>query len=366
MTPLPFYKPKFYRHLNHLIINGFYARDLDADDHAFIDHVRERGTVGCGSLANFEITDPGYDPVWRPPVRPEEANYWYAPYGVEPGVARRSGQEKRHEDSKAQQAAREQSAAIRRARLAHRLQERAATEAEWRREHEQWEKWQAELAAERQQRLKQTMRADMEWERANPVRARRERHGFDEYGEPPDRYSRVGRHYVPHWKREERAQQEDAREKEAQEQRTTRHRKMRAKSEKLLHRTRAANAAAEAEAAKQAVAASFSPVWEIEWQNDQAATFRRRQAAQTAALEREQEQRAARLQELQEETVARAEADRLKGQIMLIIRGTAPRVWEVEDLMVATYCSDRDLMVRCCEEIMRAGLIRKADVPERS
>ena len=50
-----FYRRTFERHLHHLAISDFYARELDADDHAFLEKVKIRG------IANGEL--PGYNAV---------------------------------------------------------------------------------------------------------------------------------------------------------------------------------------------------------------------------------------------------------------------------------------------------------------
>jgi hypothetical protein len=382
--------------MHSLVVNGFFARELDADDVNFIEHVRERGNVACGSLAHPELTVSASDQVWRPPARDEEFDYWQEPYGVEPGVDRRPGAQKRHEDRQAQQAGRELYRALQRARYTKKMEERAATEAELQREQKDWEKRQADLRTESLRRLVRERQADLEWERANPLRARRGRYWEEELPEAR-KFTRAGRHYVPQWKREE-----------AQEKRTARHRKERAKSLKLLKRRNGAEQAAQAAEEKRmadaiamqaarvaereawaaakakriaeqsaptppipAVTAVFEQPWMIEWQNQNAATLARRQKAQAEALLREQEQRAARQQELEEEAathqpdpsanIERAQAAaamRLKRNILAAMHGTAPRIWEVEDLMAATACTNREFVERCCDELTKEGQLR--------
>ena len=44
-------------------------------------------------------------------------------------------------------------------------------------------------------------------------------------------------------------------------------------------------------------------------------------------------------------------ANNLKRAILTAIRGAGLRTWTAEDLMAATQCSDRDLLIRCCTDI---------------
>jgi hypothetical protein len=44
-------------------------------------------------------------------------------------------------------------------------------------------------------------------------------------------------------------------------------------------------------------------------------------------------------------------ANNLKRAVLTAIRGAGLRTWTAEDLMAATQCSDRDLLIRCCADI---------------
>jgi hypothetical protein len=72
--------------------NGFFARDLDADDHAFIEGVRERGSIACGSLADPTPTQCTHsDDVIHRTSLLEEEEFWRLPYTVDTSIGRRFG-----------------------------------------------------------------------------------------------------------------------------------------------------------------------------------------------------------------------------------------------------------------------------------
>ena len=158
------YRRSFSRHLHSLVVNGFYAPDLDADDHAFLEQVRERGTAN-GTL-------PGSNTVLI-----EELEFWHVPYAVDNSVARRAGPPsprvfetpEEHEARKARW----------RAQREIREQEKAIAAAEMERERCEWQ------AAQETRKLRALM-ADAEWEAAAPRKRK---------------FGKVrGRHYVPQWK----------------------------------------------------------------------------------------------------------------------------------------------------------------------
>jgi hypothetical protein len=190
---LNYYRPTFVRHLHSLAISGFYARELDADDHAFIEQVRERGSCWCGTLGNTVPT--AFSNREQSPLL-EELGYWEHPWAVEHGVPRRVGPVRKvhREPSETDQHRKEQWLARRR----QRRQDRAIEAAELQREQKAWDKAQAKLAKEREKRLKQTMEADIEWE---------QEHKKSEWNPPytddwrPRSYNLPQRHYVPEWKR---------------------------------------------------------------------------------------------------------------------------------------------------------------------
>ena len=86
------YYRSYNRALTKYVTNGFFARDLDADDFAFIERVRERGCVPCGSLAWPAATPCTHsDDVIHRVALIEEMEFWQQPYQVDLQVARRSG-----------------------------------------------------------------------------------------------------------------------------------------------------------------------------------------------------------------------------------------------------------------------------------
>jgi hypothetical protein len=206
------YTPGFNRHLHSLVINGFYARSLDADDHAFLEQVREHGTTSCGSLADV-IPTTVFDHATRMPLL-EELEYWESPWEVEEGIARRLGKPRIVENEEkrlAREHAEQIRQGLRKAERAERDADNAAMAAELAHEQEAWEQRQAELALEREQRLRQTMQADREWEAAvyadedddKPVR--RPLTNDELLGVPKQRHRWLGpRFYEPEWKQYER------------------------------------------------------------------------------------------------------------------------------------------------------------------
>jgi hypothetical protein len=86
----------YYRSYNRALLkyvnNGFFARDLDADDVAFIEQIRERGCVPCGSLAHLAPTHCTHsDDVVHRSALIEEMDFWRSPYAVDKEIVRRSG-----------------------------------------------------------------------------------------------------------------------------------------------------------------------------------------------------------------------------------------------------------------------------------
>jgi hypothetical protein len=176
--------------------NGFFARQLDPDDFDFLDHVKR-----CGIANGQEASDRGF--------LIEELEYWHLPYAIDHSVDRRVGPFKPEEivpDAVAE--------ARRERRKQDRIlnaQEKAATQAAWEEEQER-------QAREREQRLKQTMQADIEWDDAHARQFSNLHEDSDSNlapAEPPPRYQyspappKSSRHYVPYWKREQLAMKEE-------------------------------------------------------------------------------------------------------------------------------------------------------------
>jgi hypothetical protein len=207
------YTPRFQQHVWSLMHNGFYTRALDADDFAFIESIRERGCIGMGPIAD------------SPPALIEELGYWERHWEVEEGFERRIGRdiEKRE---RMREAHREQLEIMRAKRLAERakrLADDAMAAAELAREEREWQKNQEALVKKREERLKQTMLADIEWETSlhagvgvtSPLRGATpavlhhiaDRYDIEDYEDHDQQQRSLNyrrRHYEPIWKSEER------------------------------------------------------------------------------------------------------------------------------------------------------------------
>ena len=183
MAFIPHHSP-FHKHLHSLVINGFFTRDLDADDHAFLEQVRTRG-IANGELPRSE---------W---VSIEELEFWHMPYPVQPGIARKHGPIDRTAETDERRQAREIRAAYWRARAAVRDQDKKIAAAELERERREYREAQ-------RQRLQHQAVSDYEWEAADPKNRR--------FG------TVVERHYVPQWKIDEdiKLQHEEREAREAQ------------------------------------------------------------------------------------------------------------------------------------------------------
>ncbi|HEY2143157.1 MAG TPA: hypothetical protein VGH06_02290 [Candidatus Udaeobacter sp.] len=147
------------------MINGFYARDLDADDNAFLEQVRVKG-IANGSLANNHT------------VLSEEIEFWNLPYTVAPDVVRRAGPLPRPVATAEQRAMRQARAGIWHAKRVIRENEAAISAAEIEREQREWQEAQ-------QKRKLYDLMSDAEWEKA----AHKAKFGKTEQ-----------RHHVPQWK----------------------------------------------------------------------------------------------------------------------------------------------------------------------
>jgi hypothetical protein len=158
------YRTTWSRHLHNLVISGFYARDLDADDFAFLEHVRK-----CGS-ANGSLPGSGA-------VLLEELEFWNLPYTLAPDVTRRVGPVPRPVPTPEERAIRQARYSVWHAKRVIRENERAIAEAELERERIEFER--TKIRREWRERLN-----DAEWEAANPANF----------------HSRQGRFHVPHWK----------------------------------------------------------------------------------------------------------------------------------------------------------------------
>jgi hypothetical protein len=169
----PFYRTTYGRAIHAAIINGFWERDIDADDLEFLEYVRKSGSAN-GSFPRASA------------VLLEELEFWHLPYSIAPGIERRSGPKIRISESTDKREARR---AAWQARRIIREQEKAIADAELERERQEWEKAKA-------RRAWRELLADTEWEAAAPHKAH--------FG------ATVGRFHVPQWKLDEQGVERSA------------------------------------------------------------------------------------------------------------------------------------------------------------
>lgn len=146
-----YYTPKFYRHLNHLVRNGFYARDLDADDFAFIESVRVKG-IANGDLPSTNV------------CLIEELEFWHFPYTIAPHIERRVGKKPRPAETLEEYEQRKARSNKWHAQRKVREEERAIAAIELKREER-------EQAAAKHRRIVRQKITDAEWEAAAPKHA---------------------------------------------------------------------------------------------------------------------------------------------------------------------------------------------------
>src|SRR5215831_4438149 len=158
------YRSPLSKHIYSLVINGFYTRELEADDFAFIEYVRKCG-IANGSLPRTDV------------VLLEELEFWHLPYSLAPAIERRVG---RRRTIRQMSATTGQGKS--RALKIIRENEKAIADAELAREQHEWKQ-----ANER--RKARQLRIDFEWEAAAPRTAK--------FG------ATIKRHYVPQWRLDE-------------------------------------------------------------------------------------------------------------------------------------------------------------------
>ena len=371
--PFWYSRPPFLRHLHNLAISGFYARELDADDHDFLEYVKVRG-IANGTLPNTSI------------VSLEELEFWHGPYSDAPDVEVRHGPvptRVRPLLSPEQQAFKQARTNIWHARRIIRKEERAIADAELEREQKEWE-------AANERRTLRNLVADSEWEAADPSKRKelatkateRERKIWLKANgvlkKPAKLFGKiVNRHYIPQWKVEEQFKQEFKQELI----RLAPHK--RAKEVKRIKLAGNLAALAKHEAAKakreraERESSIFRPAPELvdfvrqQAEREHAATQQRlAEAAQRRADE--QAARQTLIDEAQK-TIERMSVvyappaisaypnvNSLKQAIRNLIRGTYPHVWTLEDFMRALPC-DRAMLDAALLELMADGQLRKTD-----
>lgn len=320
------YRPHFARHLHNLAISGFYARDLDADDHAFLEYVR------CHGSANGTLV--GVDSVTL-----EEMEFWQHPYTVEPGVIRKaagvitsSGEPETLETRRLRTAARRERQALQAAKqlaAAERRAQRAADGQEALAELERERK--AHEAAERKKELRRII-SDHEWELFGPKR-------FD-----VDAEDRVRAQRAAHARKEAEKELKAAR---AELERHEREQQIRQEV---------------AERAQEAIAEEAQRKEKLDQKLRDAHGKFLHKAAQQLALQRATaEQR--RADEAAEQRKAQAkrhsydifEVRAAKNSIKALMRNSFPTVWTPERLTSALGLTDVTFIVHCAEEMVRDG-----------
>jgi hypothetical protein len=407
------YTPTYTRRLHSYANSGFFARELDADDHAFIEGIRERGCI--------DVPMSGDELVKRSALL-EEMEFWTNPWGVEPHVEHRRGidmiQQHRAEV--------ELSRALYRAHLtstrAMRAADKAMAEAELERERKEWEENKKRVEEERARRLASELQATIEWERDAPPEPR---DYFRDSPRPIDqssywtaqreftqRRARQARHYVPEWKRLEREAERMA---EYYARNVARWRRAAKLSLKTWRRRAADQARRTAEAAALARKQAAKKGWATRLAQAERDELARQVVARAelpapprqmpgwqAQAEREARKRRAdeeewqRLENLRNHEARQrigvcqpgtckaakccppgecqrslppaaprtlepwlaAAAEQLKRNICTHVNGSWPREWTVDQLMAATRCADREFLIRCCNEIVAEGRMR--------
>jgi hypothetical protein len=344
------YTQSFRRALVHYANNAFTARYLDAEDQAFIEGIRERGYLACGSLADEVPTLSSYDhsPC---PVMLAELEYWDKPYAREREVYVRTYPNESAED--------------RAIRLAKRRADRLILAAEREREAKAWRDEQKAALEERERRQLRTMLADIEWEKANPR-------------------NQKPRHYVPGWRNEaaERAQKRA-------KQRLKEFERAKAEAKQNLEATRHIVVPPKPQPVPKPPPppppppAVGSPPWPHHWPVPLAGHanlfsglhvfVRDADVGMLMMLHSEQLAFAERRGGVSRFYALRPpfspgpnglfERPALMQAIVAAMKGSGMKVWSVEALMEATNCTDRDLMLRAAQDLAGAGYIFARHTP---
>ncbi len=335
--PLPKteFRAPYLKALHSYVVNGFFARDLDAEDWAFIERVRERGCVPSGSLAQLAPTPCTFSDDVIPRVALiEEMDFWQQPYAVDKITVRRSGPVPKPQ----RQLPGTTPEAIARKERREMLAEARAAE---------------ERRAE-ERRIEQ-LRRDIEWEKAAPPKL--------VFGKVDKK-----RRYIPQWKVDELDAQKRAKikEAEAQKQRWRAELALKQAAKALKRHEQAANAL---KPALPAVAIEPTPV-------DQRAEAQKQRATQALGermmlVVREARERTAAIEQAARERNAR-EAQRryqqeafdprkmlFKERIKAVMRERYPQILSLEAVMAATQCDDKQFMIECLEELIAGGMVLK-------
>ena len=352
-----FYTPKFGRALRSYVNNGFFARGLDADDHAFIEQVRSRG------IANGEVPNSS-DTLFA-----EEMEYWTQPFSVDPHPTDQQAVafakvtlviRKEHDDAR------------RLLMRKKRENDKALMAAELEQAQRDYEK----QRQEREQRLLRTMMDDLEWERANP---RREAQQSDRAERSPRRRMR-SRHYVPEWKLRELAAKNPPPPEPVKPAPVKPAPVMESETANLLHQARVleaqiAEAQLEAERlvnqqferdAKKRLSEAWRASDKLSWNARREVVAVVKLAQHETQIVREQrwrihEQRfkaEQRLTENRNDSVRDRQKDTLKIIVAGILLKTFPKRWTSDEMRMATQVADLKMLIECCNEMLEAGCVQ--------
>jgi hypothetical protein len=303
------YYTSYHRALIKYVNNGFFSRDLDADDIAFIEQIRERGYVACGSLGLPVPTQCTYsdDVVHRIGLE-EETEFWKRPYPVDQIVVRRSGPVRQTPTRLGGQTP-----------GAIRLRERRALVAKER----------ADEAQRLLDRQIEQIRRDIEWEKAQPRKIGRV----------------VKRHYVPQWKidddaftaNEKKRARARARAKTLRDEKASRLRTKQMRAEQQERRRILAEHRATLERLRQ-MEPRPAPI-------EPPLDARRDENSLDAMVRREH---------------IKGQIEHINGRIVAILRDAFPNMVTLDALFLAMPDVDRELVIQCAEEMTGNGRIKKA------
>jgi hypothetical protein len=320
------YRPPFLKHLHNLVINGFYARDLDADDHEFLEYVKVHG-IANGSLPSTNV------------VLLEELEFWNWPYTIAPDVERRIGPRSRPVATVEERAMRLARQRAWHARRVIRENEAAIAAAEMEREHREWEKV-------RKKRELRELLASVEWDAAAP-------------GSKATFGKTVARHHVPQWKLDERRGKNRTGPSRSGKARKMRHE--RAIEAALLHeQAQAQERALEAQA--RASEALRLQEQALQQAHEQARARREKIIAEARKI-LEESQRLQRERQHAASASLYPTAESLTRAILALLNGSTPGfVWTQDRMMITLGCNDAELLERCLNELVRSGRLRKVSI----
>lgn len=313
-----FYTPTFSKHLWALAASDFYARELDADDHEFLERVRVRG------IANGDLPYTNAFCI-------DELEFWHLPYSLAPTVERAMGPVARRTPEEPWQA---ESRRLRlnawHARRALRKQERELAAAELERERIAWKH------ANETRKLREAL-SDAEWDAAAP-KAKKLRYGKIE-----------NRHFVPQWKLDERGELNEVDEKIAAKEARARR-----KREAIERENERQRVLAEERMAREALDRAARE--KAEFETTMLGRYRERQ--RELAEQQERMMQAEReLRELAASAPPPPNKAELKRKIVTLVIGSAPKGWTRTD-MARVFGVDADWLGGVLAEMVRDGELR--------